>query len=78
MGCVEDVGAGSVAPPGWTSTPAAGPPVSRFTSDQFAALLAEHRFGVVERSGTADVEARWALSALAIGNERVVLASSAS
>jgi methyltransferase (TIGR00027 family) len=54
------------------------PPVSRFTSDQFAALLAEHRFAVVERAGAAEVEPRWGLPALAIGNERVVLAGNAS
>jgi methyltransferase (TIGR00027 family) len=52
------------------------PPVSRFTSDQFAALLGEHRFTVVERASADDVEPRWGLPALAIGNERVVLASS--
>jgi methyltransferase (TIGR00027 family) len=49
-------------------------PLTRFGPEQFAELLAEHRFEVLERAGYADVESRWGLPALSIGNERVVLA----
>ena len=37
-------------------------------------FFAEHGFEVLERAGYADVEPRWGLPALNIGNERVVLA----
>jgi methyltransferase (TIGR00027 family) len=50
------------------------PPLTRFAPEQFAELLAEHGFEVLERVGYADVEPRWGLPALNIGNERVVLA----
>lgn len=50
------------------------PPLSRFAPEQFAHLLSEHGFEVLEEAGYQDVEPRWGLPALNIGNERVVLA----
>jgi hypothetical protein len=50
------------------------PPLTRLAPEQFAELLDEHGFEIVERAGYADVEPRWGLPALNIGNERVVLA----
>jgi methyltransferase (TIGR00027 family) len=54
------------------------PPVSRFTPDTFAALLADRGFRVVEDFGSEDVEPRLGLAALSIGNERVTLASNST
>jgi O-methyltransferase involved in polyketide biosynthesis len=50
------------------------PPMTWFAPDQFADLLAEHGFEVLERAGYWDVEPRWGLPALNIGDERVILA----
>jgi methyltransferase (TIGR00027 family) len=50
------------------------PPLSRFAPEQFSDLLAEHGFETLDHVGYADVEPRWGLPALNIGNERVVLA----
>ena len=50
------------------------PPLTRLAPEQFANLLGEHGFEILERVGYADVEPRWGLPALNIGNERVVLA----
>jgi methyltransferase (TIGR00027 family) len=50
------------------------PPRTRFAPEQFADLLAEHGFEILERVGYADVEPRWGLPAVSIGNERVILA----
>jgi hypothetical protein len=46
----------------------------RFAPEQFADLLADRGFEILERVGYADVEPRWGLPALNIGDERVVLA----
>ncbi len=50
------------------------PPLTRLAPEQFADLLGEHGFEILEHVGYADVEPRWGLPALNIGNERVVLA----
>jgi len=50
------------------------PPLTRFVPEQFAELLGQHGFEILERVGYTDVEPRWGLPALNIGNERVVLA----
>jgi len=50
------------------------PPLTRLAPERFSALLAEHGFETVERVGYSDVEPRWGLPALSIGNERLVLA----
>lgn len=50
------------------------PPLTRLGPEQFAELLANHGFEVLDQAGYADVESRWGLPALSIGNERVVLA----
>ena len=50
------------------------PPATRFAPGQFADLLGEHGFEILERVGYADVEPRWGLPALNIGNEHVVIA----
>jgi methyltransferase (TIGR00027 family) len=50
------------------------PPLSWFAPEQFAELLGEHGFEILDRVGYADVEPRWGLPALSIANERVVLA----
>jgi methyltransferase (TIGR00027 family) len=50
------------------------PPVSRFTPEQFAHLLAEHGFEVIEEVGFEVVQPRFGLPALSVGNERLVLA----
>jgi methyltransferase (TIGR00027 family) len=50
-------------------------PLTRFTSDQFAELLAASGFQVVEEVGFEDVEPLYGLPALSIGCERVVLAT---
>jgi len=50
-------------------------PVSRFTPERFATILADHRFTVVEDVGSEDVEASYGLPALSIGAERIVLAT---
>jgi methyltransferase (TIGR00027 family) len=52
------------------------PLVSLFTPDEFAALLDEHGFDVVEDVGADDVEARYGVKALGIANERIALARS--
>jgi methyltransferase (TIGR00027 family) len=54
---------------------AAGEPlVSLFTPDEFAALLADHRFDVVEDIGAEEIEARYGPPALSTANERIALA----
>jgi methyltransferase (TIGR00027 family) len=50
------------------------PPRTRFAPENFAQLLVDHGFETLERVGYADVEPRWGLPALNIGDERVVLA----
>ena len=50
------------------------PPLTRLAPEEFADLLGEHGFEILEHLGYADVEPRWGLPALNIGNERVVLA----
>jgi O-methyltransferase involved in polyketide biosynthesis len=50
------------------------PPVSRFTPDRFASVLADRRFGVVGDVGFDDVEPRYGLPALSVGSERIALA----
>jgi methyltransferase (TIGR00027 family) len=50
------------------------PLVSHFTPDQFAAVLADSRFAVIEDVGCEDVQPRYGLPALSIGNERIALA----
>ena len=50
------------------------PPVSRFSPERFAAILADRRFAVIDDVGFADVEPRYGLPALSIGNERIGLA----
>lgn len=50
------------------------PPLTRFAPEEFADLLGEHGFEILERVGHAAVEPRWGLPALSIGNERVILA----
>lgn len=50
------------------------PPLTRLGPEQFAELLADYGFEVLERAGYPDVESRWGLPALSVGNERVVLA----
>jgi methyltransferase (TIGR00027 family) len=50
------------------------PPLTRFAPEEFAGLLAQHGFEVLERVGYGDVEPRLGLPALNIGDERVVLA----
>jgi methyltransferase (TIGR00027 family) len=50
------------------------PPMTWIAPDQFADLLAEHGFEVLERAGYWDVEPRWGLPALNIGDERIILA----
>jgi methyltransferase (TIGR00027 family) len=52
------------------------PLVSLFMPDEFAALLDENGFDVVEDIGADDVEARYGLKALGIANERIALARS--
>jgi methyltransferase (TIGR00027 family) len=52
------------------------PIVSRLNPDGFAELLAQSGFSVVEDLGAEDVEGRYGLPALSIGNERVALARS--
>jgi O-methyltransferase involved in polyketide biosynthesis len=56
------------------ATEAGEPPLTRSAPKQFADLLADHGFEVLERVGYADVEPRWGLPALSIANEQVVLA----
>jgi methyltransferase (TIGR00027 family) len=53
-------------------------PVSRFTPEGFAAILADHRFTVVEDVGCEDVEPSYGLSALSVGAERIALATKAT
>jgi methyltransferase (TIGR00027 family) len=50
------------------------PPMTWFAPDEFADLLAEHGFEALERAGCSDVEPRWGLPAVNIGDEHVVLA----
>jgi methyltransferase (TIGR00027 family) len=50
------------------------PPLTRLAPEEFADLLGEHGFEILERVGYTDVERRWGLPALNIGDERVVLA----
>lgn len=50
------------------------PPLNRSAPEQFAQLLAEHGFEILERVGYVDVEPRWGLPALSIADERIVLA----
>jgi hypothetical protein len=50
------------------------PPVSGFTPDRFAGVLADHRFAVIEDVGFEDVQPRYGLAALSVGNERIALA----
>ncbi len=50
------------------------PPVSRFTPDQLAGVLADRGFAVVEDVGFEDVEPRYGVPALSVGNERIALA----
>jgi methyltransferase (TIGR00027 family) len=50
------------------------PPRTRFAPENFAQLLAEQGFEVLEHVGYPDVEPRLGLAALSIGDERVVLA----
>jgi methyltransferase (TIGR00027 family) len=57
------------------ATDAGEAPASRFTPEQFAALLAGQRFMVVEEAGFEAVEPRYGLPALSIANERIVLAA---
>lgn len=56
------------------ATRAGEPPLTRFAPEEFSGLLAEHGFEIVERVGYVDVEPRWGIPALNIGDERVVLA----
>jgi hypothetical protein len=51
------------------------PLVSMQTPDEFADLLTEGGFALLEDVGHEDVEARYGLPALSIGNERVALAT---
>jgi methyltransferase (TIGR00027 family) len=52
------------------------PLVSLFTPDEFAALLDDNGFDVVEDVGAEDVDGRYGLKALGIANERIALARS--
>lgn len=52
------------------------PLVSLFTPDQFAALLDDHGFDVVEDVGAEEVEPRYGPPAISTANERIVLARS--
>ena len=52
------------------------PLVSLFTPDEFAALLKENGFDVVEDVGAEDIEARYGQEAVATVNERIALARS--
>jgi methyltransferase (TIGR00027 family) len=55
---------------------AAGEPViSLFAPSEFADLLADNGFAVVEDVGPEDVEARYGVPALSIGQERIALAT---
>jgi methyltransferase (TIGR00027 family) len=51
------------------------PPVSFLTPDQFADVLAANGFAVLEDVGAEDVEGRYGLPALSVGNERIALAT---
>jgi methyltransferase (TIGR00027 family) len=50
-------------------------PLTRFTSAQFAELLARRGFQVVRELGFEDVEPRYGLPALSVGCERIALAT---
>ena len=50
--------------------------MSLFTPDEFAALLADHGFDVVEDVGAEEVETRYGPPALSTLNERIALARS--
>jgi methyltransferase (TIGR00027 family) len=56
------------------ATDAGESPASRFTPEQFTALLGRHDFTVVEEAGFDAVEPRYGLPAMSIANERIVLA----
>jgi hypothetical protein len=52
------------------------PLVSLFTPDEFAALLDDNGFDVVEDVGAEDIEARFGPQAIATAEERIALARS--
>jgi O-methyltransferase involved in polyketide biosynthesis len=52
------------------------PLVSLFTPDEFAALLDDNGFDVVEDVGAEDIEARYGPQAIATAEERIALARS--
>jgi methyltransferase (TIGR00027 family) len=52
------------------------PVVSLFSPSEFAELLADHGFGLVEDVGPDDVGPRYGIPAVSMGNERVSLARS--
>jgi methyltransferase (TIGR00027 family) len=53
---------------------ASEPWISRLTASEFAHLLADNGFSILEDVGAEDLEDRYAVPALSIGNERLVLA----
>jgi methyltransferase (TIGR00027 family) len=58
------------------ATAAGEPIVSLFTPDEFAALLGDHGFDVIEDIGAEEVEARYGPPAVSTINERIALARS--
>jgi hypothetical protein len=50
------------------------PLISVLSPDQFAAMLADSGFAVLEDVGAEDVEGRYGLPAMSLGNERIALA----
>jgi methyltransferase (TIGR00027 family) len=58
------------------ATAAGEPIVSLFTPDEFAALLDDHGFDVIEDIGAEEVEARYGPPAVSTINERIALARS--